>query len=213
MLAPSCYCQFKQFVKEWIKEKLNACLWSKPSKHTEAIAQMKIRVCSRPSWLGIQQPSKDSGIMAAWAPLQVHGTEHLTAIAQHAAKSAPCPQNNANITSRCIACSRNTTRSTSRAPVLLVSTHPTLYTNVFPTKLQWRELDVQARLLLVSPHPPAMKWDTFCFKISGLFWSWQDGLGGALGKVRPFLGSMSWESSWRDSVVQYKKMRWINWQK
>lgn len=74
--------------------------------------------------------------MAAPAPLQAHGTQHLTAIAQHAAKPGPCPPDNAIFMTKCIVCSRNTTRSTPRAPVPLVSTHPTLYTNVFPTKLE-----------------------------------------------------------------------------
>ena len=74
--------------------------------------------------------------MAALAPLQAHSTQHLTAIAQRAAKPGLCLQNNANITSRCIECSRNTTRSTSRAPVPLVSTRLILYTNAFPTKLE-----------------------------------------------------------------------------
>lgn len=58
---------------------------------------------------------------------QVCGTPHLAAIAQQAAKSHPYSQNSANITGRGIAGSRNVTRSTSRAPVPLVSTHLALY--------------------------------------------------------------------------------------
>lgn len=172
---------------------------------------MKIRVCSWLSWLEIQQPSKDWRIVAAPAPLQAYSTQHLTAIAQYAARPGLWSQNNANITSRSIEWSRNTTRNTSRAPLPLISTHRTLYTNAFPTKLGWGEFSVQGRLLLFSPI--LLHWSRTHFKRSGLFWLWQECLGGVLGKVRPFLGSMLWQSSWRDLVVlQHKKMRWIIWQ-